>query len=380
MPDKITLQPGEKLTITVKRKKSPSNQKRRRPQTAPSSGLIKTRRADDYLARRKKTLTGIKFFDFGQIPTGGGFTDMQIRFVPDYTIIPGIGIVFDPLEDSEWNSIRDEILAVENFDAHSRLVEQPHVKYTPLYLQIGNPNTETPIDLLTEPRFAGGSFNFTGAELENNAITLYTGFGNVGNEFLPIRLKDALGEYDVFNKFTSEPSFDADDVVYSVTNQDKIYLVPKFKSWDADLETQGVGTFDPEFNRYILNRMYRTQPNSVFLNPASPYFDYANVTALFALPDNPLPALFVEQYHQIVETMIADEDARAFRYFRPEGGGVLTASVIDAADFPNEEIEESNSFRVNNNVFAGFQYVDSPSGFLLAVIVRGSQKFYVWKI
>ncbi|MBS1797469.1 MAG: hypothetical protein JSS81_26840 [Acidobacteria bacterium] len=319
---KYTVKPGQRVTIEINRKSEVRSSKY---QAQSPKGLLAAARPEDYPARRIRP-GGIMFYDLGLAKTGDVLSDIDSQIVKAWTNTGGSGLPYTPpLDDSDYEG-RDA-LVLSNL-AQAAPITPEFTEIIPAALTFGD---ETVYLTAGTSSWSAKGFRATPAQLSRDSISIYFGFGD-GKYFDQIVLKG-----DGANKITSENSYAADPVPYTLKKDDKIYLVPVFC----------LSFLQEEFDDHLGFFHFVQQLNSFWM--FFPRMPILNGTA----PDD------------VDGKTLAN--ARVMRSTQSSFGGSFTNTEQPASAF---ESASTNSLSISTL---------TPAGFLVAVIKQGEQTFYVWK-
>lgn len=336
----------------------------------PSSlgkGIIKTRRPNDYLPRRKKRTNGfIQFYDLGQFVSEESWQDLDFKVMPDMNLEfnnPSFG---RDLELSDYQSLDDLITEtpLADFETHFRKIEKtPGVDF-----QFGVFGSDFSYSFgdIVDTKWTTAGLELSDAELADSQLSFDCGY--------PI-FQSFILTGDSKNKITSVYDAGSDAVAFTPGETDKYFLVPALLATYGAAETTDLTTgFDVN---YYLNYFYRLFPRAGFAagqfgSGSAVYTRFPVTNTLFYYNDAYTQSLIHRAF----------PGARA-KKFTFTGFGVGDYSDYDAADFPPADVfptppampDTSEAIRLNAN----FIQQDAPEGSLLAIIKQGENWFYVWK-
>jgi hypothetical protein len=322
MPDKkYKISSGERITIEINRQISAVNQPvlQSRKKAALGRGIIRSRRNNDYLSRRRRG-GFINFYDLGQKKISGVWQNVDFSIIPPWILA---NIPFVRALDSDDYALRDSaILDLPMGDG--RRIEQIHAEkfvivasglvegvYFEEHLNSENPN------------WTASGLKLTTAQLAATDFSISFSFSGFFQNFV------LTGEAK--NKITRLPDASADAVDFAPGANMIFYLPP------AMAKTAGDYFAEPteEYSTYLqqLNYFYQFRERVGFLND-------------------------IETNHKTLD------GARLMLTTQLVFAGPFSHAAGSAADYAGA---------------ADFSEVEMPEGFLLAIIKQNNQIFYVWK-
>lgn len=381
----------EKIIIDI----GADEQKRAKKRNSKKS-LLPTRRENDYLARRKKKVSGINFYDLGQIFNGSIFIDKT--FTADGQIgFDGTNVSRGEIDIADINTLSDTILAVDLAD------------FTAKYKKITTANAD---DFLLRVRTESLPFFTLSADSEywsSDGNSLRLPPADLGNRFEVfsnpffngIQIRQTGG-----NKVCATPDFAAAEVSFSIQGNETIFLLPSFCTPEAT--TTGIlhqSRMDWNDNLTFVANLYPdylTFPRLAFL----PYYaDFRAIGGFRILLDTRF-FNFPTRYNSFYEhsdylqgksaTLHYIQENGTISYFNMDGD-LITEPVQETflqatADFPfrsdifpappaapvPNDNNTLNMYNGSGQYRASWSTV-TKSGTLLAVIKQGNTYFYVFE-
>lgn len=316
--------------------------------------------------RRKKPGKEIFFYNCGQIRTGGDdFTSYTFAVVPPVALPGSIGV--DALTVSDFAARSDGILheyGIENLPAlYKRIEKSESDNYFIKLLLDGDEEILINSDL--ETWTDGGGVKLTTEQIERAGRIVFENYELTGDDvglFADIDLSGTL------TKITATEDFFAPAADYSLTGGDEFFLFPQFFN-STSAATRGTDSFDTIY--YYLNRLYSTNAQEIFLDESSEFFRILQFGATGA-------ADYAEQRRSARFQIYS-----AFsipRLFKSTDSNITYTLEPDADAFPTLSPTEPPTSPFNFD-FTGI----APNAFcadghyLIAVIRRGENFFYIWK-
>ena len=365
---------GGKVKILIL-KKTAKQERPQQTQIVRQQGMRRVILMEDELLIRKQRKGLITFFDMAQSNTGTveapvwiDWSDMQIWppfDVTDGNPIPSIGTI--ALADYAY---RDDAIIASDLAVRGRPVkktERPDI----FAMQIVGHNFTYNLDAAQE-RFTDAGFRLTPGELQSQSLSLMAD----SRMFDTIIFRGA-GK----NKVTALPDFDAETVAFDLKLGDKVYLVPKFTRTTGRARIFN-NSGSPHHREYYLNYFYLLSPRDIFFNPAHPFHNYP----LQGSWNNAGPMSNYPNAYW-ASKLNAAQIVNRINYYVEESaiwlsGGNFPPSFLGSlppppATPPLPPAPPSGFYAIN--LSANYEPQITPAGALIAVILRGTAKFYIWK-
>lgn len=337
---RIPLNDGEHIIIDVPRDEPSRSQSPER-----RKGIVRPRDHSQELGRRRLKKEGlIRFFDLGYII---GVGDVYASSIPTFDPVNGLsGTGLDQTDiDAKYFDLRDQILAIPEADIFTSFTH-----LTKTHPVIANSYLEYVSDTLGYVNDVPANitaFSTEGLKLSpSEAVTL-----NLGNSYFLSR--SPMDDEDGLWKITNEPSFGADAVSFTKSNNMDVAISPTFAY-------QGAGV---SYSRdEALNQFIATLPRA-----SAPWDSSGSSYAV---------------RYDLWRIMRASPDARAAEETALVWTLISPASFAPAGTFPPppaEPVAAIYDAAIFDAIFDFGSGVQAPIGTLQLIIRQNGQYFYFWK-
>jgi hypothetical protein len=316
---------------------------------------------------RRRVGGDINFHDFGYIRADGdaAFQTLDIAVVPIFdSVLFGV----PPLELSDYAGRSAVVLAIPENQwkaRYSRIAAGSHSER--LAIDINIEGDVIPIDDF--PGWTSAGLKLSAEQSE--------GFVSVSSPYLePVVLSPSAG---AGFKFTAVPSFASPAVDFQIAARMDVFLMPRFSfSFARTTGADGIVVVGPSsaetFKGGYLNYFYAAWPRSFLLDPLNPNFEVPTSGVWSGGAGYP-------------ETAAAASVAKDLPYSRSYVNiyNELTGESFGSGPFPPSPFFlGSTPPPTSGNPRGTFLEVGAApeavlSGALVAVIISGTQKYYVWK-
>jgi hypothetical protein len=334
----------------------------------------KKRQGEDYQARRAVKLDS-NFYDLAFLKDADGvFRDLPFEFAP-------------PL-----GNFCDDIIGITKAECDQRDALFFATDWKRKAKKVGKENAEVFYDLQVslfyddeEPEFIvlKDSDQFTEKGLKLTAHQLTARTIQLEQVSAPLTWIDSIvlhsypGDPQV-NRATKVYDFAAPDADYRFKNGDQVYIAPLF-SYDFMTTTLG-GSSGPPHETHYLNQLHAAHPREVYFNEDHPFFG-VKVNNFISAVSSPTPD-DLEAWREFTRTVEFHKTrnlTRAFRQLEPPG---LAVADYPGPDFPLYPGYPSDPAIIGRQIGGGVGSSVTtvmPDETLVAIILRGSDTFYLWR-
>lgn len=328
-------------------------------------------RDESYPARRLAGL--INFYDLGQKKNGSGlFEDLSFlvspTITPDYSAPPPIG-------PADVAALYDQIFSVP-FGQWSQKFKRFSGADAKLYKQVVS-GESFGLDFSDgEAEWTGQGLKLSSAQLSDPMFRIDHFLGISWSPFFGVTLKSS----DPSNRNHITETLDPDapeSSSFAVGGKMDIYLMPRilFSGGEGSFEvTPGVTL---PLTLYLLNQNYVIFPRAVLLDAGNPYHSLVDFWAFSGDFLNDFPT-DTPSYEQAIAAANFHKSLVGARALTRNTGGGSWASV-SAGSYPTPEMVPPPGAYGNPPHFSAFFAAATYSEpALIAVVIKGSSKYYVW--
>jgi hypothetical protein len=377
MPTKnFKLQKGDRVIISIK-KGSPARVAR--PAAGNPKAVLKTRPADEYLARRKRA-AGINFIDTGHLAGGGS---IHVSFLPTISYSSTLDASVAPITDEQKTALVGELeaevfeIALESFATEYHKIGKTEVFEKAIFVSFETEEGSvsgnlSEIDEWTAQGLKLKSSSLSSLQLSTDGFL----FDELNLDFADL---EASGI-----KVTATMDADAPDAAFTPGLKMDVFLMPALLFHNAAVvynngfhtHTDENGTVSAYISKKeLLNNNYSTLPRSL----------YDEVQTAFAES----PGSYLREY-KLMKVINQVPDARALRGVTdfvetPPYDYFFTWTSFSPSSFPFSTIYtptgvDNSGAPVTENTSYGVTFSGIELNRLVMIIKKNGSYFYFWRV